>query len=376
MPLFDDSFEQEDEQNRKHHYVSTYVYSLADCFRRNIPVISIEFNPPPVPELQKQDFEYWQELKDPDEVDQKILKSLGNKLKMMKNCRQIGSFLSVTDSAAGILRMHNLDMMRLLGDATFTEKWFDSPPIVWEPRRTILHLTRNHTISWLRHYLERCAALGFNQLLLITGDPLKEVRFKPILSEQALELNKTEEDNFRLKNSIEMLRFVRAVRPDFYIGACHNPFMKKVVAEKHFLKKLEAGSEFFISQPVSYYDECWQAMADFETFRKENDIHAPMILGVFNYAVPVGKKGYKEETFMKRYKFWKKLFGFVPEGVRADYDSGLNGTEILARSINKLKRMGHYHFDVMNAEKNGWSVLKSGQRLAHESDRLTGQFDN
>jgi 5,10-methylenetetrahydrofolate reductase len=138
---------------------------------------------------------------------------------------------------------------------------------------------------------------------------------------------------------------------------------------------MSAGTRFLITQPVSYYDECWRVMDDFASFCEQQDIAVPVVLGVFNYSVPCGTKGFREEVFQKRYKFWKRLFGFVPEGVRADYEKGLNGIEILARSINKLMQKGYYHFDVMNAERHGATVLQNRQRLTHESDRLSGSFD-
>ena len=352
-----------------------YVYSLSDALQRRIPVTSIEYNPPVVSCLEKQDLAYWQGLNEPDEEDLKILKSLKAKIKSMGTCRQIGSFMSITDSAAGRLRMHNLTLLQLLSDARFVQRWFDSLPVTWDESHVIIHLTRNHSICWLRGFLESCRKLGFTQLLLITGDPLKEVRFRTVTAEQAFLLKGEEAKQFRLKNSIEMLKFVSAEAPEFFIGACHNPFLKKEAAHKHLMNKVNAGAQFIITQPVSYYDECWRVMGEFESFFKHQQLQIPIILGVFNYAVPQGKQGYRPDLFEKRYKLWKRLFGFVPSGVRKDYELGLNGIEILAKSINKLKRMGYYHFDVMNAERNGWTVLKKGMRFTHELDRLSGARD-
>lgn len=373
MPLFNESYEAQ--QKDRHHQVMNYVYCLKDSFERDIPVTSIEFNPPIVSGLDKQEDDYWVNLTEANEEDAKLLKGLKARAKGMQKCLEIGAFMSITDSAAGLLRMHNLTMIRLLQDRAFMRRWLDMDPLVFEPARTVIHLTRNHTIRWLDTFLEDCRRLDFRQLLLITGDPLKEVRFRPVVADTAMAMEGEDLDNHRLKNSVELLKYIGAKAPKMYLGAAHNPFMKATVAGKHLLRKVDAGAKFFVTQPVSYYEECWAAIADFEAFKKEHDIQMPVVLGVFNYSVPVGKKGFKEASFEKRYKFWKKLFGWVPDGVRKDYESGLNGAEILARSINKLKRMGYYHFDVMNAEKNGWAVIKNGQRFAHEQDRLTGTFD-
>ncbi|MDJ0836415.1 MAG: methylenetetrahydrofolate reductase [Acidobacteriota bacterium] len=353
-----------------------YVYSLEDCFRRCIPVTSIEFNPPPVSTPVKQQADYWLNLENPDEEDRKILKTMKAKIKAMIRCRHSGSFMSVTDSAAGIPRINNLEMLRLFEDPGFCRRHLDQAPAGWEHKRVILHLTRNHSVAWTRAFLKRVRSLGFDQLLLITGDPLKDVRLKTVTAEDALTLDETAAREVRLKNSIELLRFVQAVEPDLYPGAAHNPFMKREVAHKHLLNKVDAGARFLITQPVSYYDECWRVMAEFEEFRKQRQIDIPIILGVFNYAVPCTSHGYKPEVFEKRHKFWKKLFGFVPTGVRTDYDLGLNGIEILARSINKLKRMGYFHFDVMNAERNGYSVVLKGRNFTRELDRLVGVFQH
>ena len=125
MPLFNESYEEQ--QSHHHHYHTSYVYSLADCFSRKIPVISIEFNPPPISSFEKQEAAYWQNLsKIQDEEDAKIIKSLRLKIQGMKKCQEFGSFISLTDSAAGILRMHNLTLIRLFSDASFTEKWLES----------------------------------------------------------------------------------------------------------------------------------------------------------------------------------------------------------------------------------------------------------
>ncbi len=374
MPIFNESYEVK--QHGKHHRHKRYVYSLADCFQRGLPVTSIEFNPPPVSSLEKQELDYWRRLETPDPEDLKIFKSLKGKIKSIQRCRSNDAFASITDSAAGILRMHNLTMIALLSDPVFTERHLKAPPIVFEPRRTIIHLTRNHNIPWLEEFIIRCKSLGFWQILVITGDPLKEVKFKPVTAEQALALHQGEGAEFRLKNSVELLTYLQAREPDFFMGVGHNPFMKRVVAEKHFMAKVHAGSRFVITQPVSYYDECWSVMDEFAQFRKTSEVDIPIILGVFNYSVPCNNKGFREEIFQKRYKLWKRLFGYVPEGVRQDYDRGLNGVEIMARSINKLSRMGYHHFDVMNAERNGSAVLENRRRMAHESDRISGMDED
>ena len=369
MPLFNEQPDA-DRTSKPHHY----VYSLEDCFQRGIPVTSIEFNPGPVSTLEKQELKYWRELNEPDEEDLKIIRGLKSKYKSLLRCREVDAFQSITDSAAGILRMHNLTLMTLLSDPEFTSRWLQQPPLVWEPRRTIIHLTRNHSVKWVKEFLDRIHHLGFNQLLIITGDPLKEVRYKPVTADEAFDLNEEGVAQFRLKNSVELLRFVTRYKPDMYVGVGHNPFLKKEVAEKHLLRKLEAGSQFIITQPVAYYDECWQFMDLFD-FCRRSEVDIPVILGVFNYAAPCNHLGVVEEGFQKRHKMWKKLFGFVPQGVRVDYDRGLNGIEILARSINQLKRKGYFHFDVMNAERSGARVLRNRQRLTHESDRIAGVFD-
>jgi len=374
MPFFNEDHEAKCFE--QHHRQMDYIYSLNDSLERRIPVTSIEFNPPPVSRLAKQEAEYWLQLQQPDEEDVKILKALKTKLKALARCHRSGVFISITDSAAGILRMHNLTLLRLLHNQAFTDTWLDSVPIIWEQKRTILHLTRNHSFAWLRHFLAQASSLGFNQLLLITGDPLTQIRLKTVTAQEALQLPEEQAALYRPKNSIEMLHFIDAVAPDFFTGVCHNPFLRKEAAHKHLLKKVAAGARFIITQPVSYYEECWRVMADFDAFQKDQHLNVPVILGVFNYHVPCNASGYKAETFEKRYKFWKKLFGYVPEGVRLDYDMGLNGVEILARSINKLKRMGHFHFDVMNAERNGWTVINKGKSFVHELDRLVGVFDH
>lgn len=372
MPLFN-----EDAERNDHHFqgnANTLVHSLEDTFRRQIPVSSIEFNPPPVANLAQREYDYWIHLTDPSLEDRKILKSLKGKYKALKASMAKGTFVSVTDSAAGVLRIHNMAMIRLLADPTFTRKHFSGDPLVWEPRRTIVHLTRNHSITWLRQLLDRCNREGFHNILAITGDPLREVRLKGITADQVKDLSLQELETHRPKNSVELIRFIKTECPHFYVGVGHNPFMRSNAGNKHLMNKVSAGAQFIITQPVSYYEECWQAVATFADFRKQEGLSLPVVLGVFNYFVPCNDQGYEPEKFEKRYLFWKKLFGFVPDGVRKDYDMGLDGIEILARSIGKLKRMGYFHFDVMNAEKHGADMVHNEMRMAHEQDRLLGAF--
>ncbi|CAM2067963.1 Methylenetetrahydrofolate reductase [Sulfidibacter corallicola] len=355
----------------------TIVVSLEDAFARNLPVTSIEYNPPPVSDPRKQDLEYWKTLQTPDMEDEKILRQLRGKLTMLRLCHERNrGFVSLTDSAAGIRRLHNLTLIRFFSDAELTHRWFSQPPIVWEPRRVILHVTRNHDLDWLRRYLAQLGRQGFGNLLLISGDPLKGMKLPTVTGERAISASSKEARSLRLKSSVDLLKFVADFENSFFLGAGHNPFLKASAGQRHLQRKCEAGSKFFITQPVSYYAECWQAMSDLKSFCEAQRIEQPFILGVFNYSVPCNALGYRAETFEKRRAFWKKLFGFVPQGVRADYDRGLDGNEILARSINKLRRMGYFHFDVMNAEKRGWRVIRDEQRLLHESDRLAGVFDS
>lgn len=372
MPLFNEDVARDTPQFQTN--AQTLVHSLEDTFNRQIPVSSIEFNPPPVSTLERREFEYWFHLKDPDLEDRKTLRSLKGKFKALRAAMDKGTFVSITDSAAGVLRIHNIAMMRLLADPTFTHHHFKADPLVWEPRRTIVHLTRNHSIVWLRAFLQRCHRDGFHNILAITGDPLKEVRLKGVTADQVDDLDEEALTTHRLKNSVELVAFIKKEFPECYVGVGHNPFMRNNAGNKHLLNKVAAGAQYVITQPVSYYEECWQAVADFADFRKQEALSLPVVLGVFNYFVPCGDDGYEPEKFEKRYKFWKKLFGFVPEGVRKDYDMGLDGIEILARSIGKLKRMGYFHFDVMNAEKHGADMVDNEMRMAHEQDRLLGAF--
>ena len=373
MPFFNET----DAPNQAAHppRLASYVHSLEDSFRQNIPVTSVEFNPPPVSSMEKQETAYWLDLAKPDKEDKTILKGLRAKIKALRRCHRIDSFISVTDSAAGVLRLHNLSMIRLLTDSVFMDRHFKSAPLIWEPRRTIIHLTRNHDIAWLRSFLNACLRLNFKNLLVITGDPLKEIRLNPVTAAEAGVLSPDEESSYRLKNSVELLKFIATSFPQFYVGVGHNPFLNLTAAGNHLRRKAEAGARYIITQPVSYYEECWRVIRTFESFRAESAIDIPVVLGVFNYYVPCGNLGFNPEEYVKKHRFWKKLFGFVPDGVRQDYEWGMNGIEILARSITKLKRMGYYHFDVMNAERQGWSVVINEQRLAHESNRIEGAFD-
>jgi len=348
-----------------------WVYGLRECFSRSIPVVTVEFNPPPVNDEAKKMASYWVAGNDDDS---RVLRMLRSKLRHIGRNLSDHNFVSVTDSAAGTHRIHNLDMVDLLSDPEFTQRHLSLKPIRWEPQRTLLHLTRNHSVAWIESYLNRCRALGFENLLLITGDPLKGARLPSRSFEQVISTSRAEWSGIRLKNSVELLKFVRRLAPDLFVGAAHNPFISSAAVMRHLQRKIDAGAQFLVTQPVAYYDSCWFHMERFESYRQTHFPHVPMICGVFNYFVPCTSIGFREEDFEKRYRFWKRLFSFVPDEVRRDYERGLNGIEIMARSIQKLKRLGFYHFDVMNAEKAGGTVVMNSRRFHHETDRISGGF--
>ncbi len=369
MPLRLDS----DQPSRRQSSDQRWSLSLRDCFERRIPVTCVEFNPPVVESADKQGSHYWRFLEQMSADDMRIIKSLKKKYRYVKDNLDRGHFLSITDSAARQRRIHNLSIVRLFTDPVFTMRHFGQPALAFEPSRTILHLTRNHTISWTERFLRHCDRHGYSNLLIITGDPLPDMNLPTVDAESALLMSESDRGTHRIKNSIELVKWVRERDPKLYVGVAHNPFRGQS-ALKHYLRKLEVGAQFAVTQPVAYYTESWRFMQAFVDAIKDEPHKIPLVLGVFNYFVRSDSQGVDDEEFRTKNAFWKKLFGFVPQGVREDYDRGLDGLEILARSIQKLKQLGYFHVDVMNAERMGHRIIEKTRRIVHEGDRLNGSL--
>lgn len=364
MPLRIDT----DLHARTHQIGHQWSLALMDCFERKIPVTCVEFNPPVV-EPHQQGSDYWLNLADPSPSELKVLRLLGKKFRYIKNNLDRGHFISITDSAARQSRIHNLSMIRLLSEAAFTQRHYQANPIRFDPTRTILHLTRNHSVAWTERFLANCKRHGYVNLLLITGDPLATKNLPGVTLERAIELTSSESESHRLKNSIELLHWTRRHHPELNLGVAHNPF-RGDSALRHFDRKVDAGAQFVITQPVAYYDDSWAFMSDFAAHLSQCQRALPVVLGVFNYFVPCHARGVDESEFERRSAFWKRLFGYVPGGVQMDYKRGLDGLEILGRSIQKLKQRGFFHVDVMNAERMGHGIIEQTRRIIHEGDRL------
>ncbi|MCB1044434.1 MAG: methylenetetrahydrofolate reductase [Acidobacteria bacterium] len=363
MPLRLDSDERRDWQRK----IGPWTLSLQDCFERRNPVTCVEFNPPVVSCKDKQGSHYWRHLERVEGEDVGVIKQLKAKYRALKSNIERGHFISITDSAARQQRIHNLSMVRLLTDSQFTKRHFEGEALVLDPSRTVLHLTRNHSVAWTDRFLRHCCRHGFSNLLIITGDPLPDMKLPTCEEDEAELLLGRERELKRLKNSVALTAYVKRVQPEFFVGVAHNPFRGPL---NHYQRKLQAGAQFAVTQPVAYYAESWQHMERFEQERRELGPEIPVVVGVFNYFVPCDAHGFNANDFEHRQAFWKKLFGYVPSGVRQDYERGLDGVEILARSIQKLKQIGYFHVDVMNAERSGHQIIEQAKRIVHEGDRL------
>lgn len=145
--------------------------------------------------------------------------------------------------------------------------------------RSLVHLTcRDRNLIGLQSHLLGLHALGIRDLLAITGDPARVGDFPGATSVYDL-------------SSFDLIRFIKQLneglsfsgqslggKTDFSVGAAFNPNVKYLdKAVLRMEKKIEAGADFFMTQPV-YSEEKIR-----EVYELTKHIKQPIYLGIMPF---------------------------------------------------------------------------------------------
>jgi len=108
--------------------------------------------------------------------------------------------------------------------------------------QVMIHLNTFHTLSDLRWILDSCAELGIKEILVVSGDGSPRLpRLKP--SEIACSSASV--------TSVELIAYIRRIYGnEFIIGAAFNQYEPEEHEIFKLDRKIEAGAEFMITQPM------------------------------------------------------------------------------------------------------------------------------
>lgn len=109
--------------------------------------------------------------------------------------------------------------------------------------QVMIHLNTFHSRSEFMEILDTCAEMNVRTLLVISGDGSSRL---PKLSPSDIGMN-----NCETVTSVELLRFIRHAYGDtFQLGAAFNQYEPPEHERGKLARKLDAGIDFVITQPV------------------------------------------------------------------------------------------------------------------------------
>ena len=135
----------------------------------------------------------------------------------------------ITDNAMGLLTFQGHETIEHLGLRVL-------------PEQVILHLNTFHSKRDLDALLAQCEAMGFKYFLIVSGDGSYRL---PKLSPDDLSISGT-----AAVTSVDLIKHIRKRCPQFVLGAAFNPYEPPEEEFAKLERKLEAGAEFIITQPI------------------------------------------------------------------------------------------------------------------------------
>lgn len=142
---------------------------------------------------------------------------------------EAGHVVCLTDNAMGNPAFQGHELIRELG-------------LTVPAGRVMVHLNTFHTRKELHEIVDTCAELGVGELLIVSGDGSARL---PKLKPADLEADVPG------VTSVELLIYLRKHYGDiFRYGAVFNQYEPREHEKEKLRRKLEAGAEFIITQPV------------------------------------------------------------------------------------------------------------------------------
>lgn len=173
---------------------------------------------------------YHVEILPPKQESEKLEADLTLFAEKYNRVMESGYWACITDNAMGHLSFQGTEVIEELGLEVF-------------PHQVMIHLNTFHTHEDLHHILDFCQSKGILNLLIITGDGSDRL---PKL--QPSDIGATGVESV---TSVELLKYISKEYPDvFSLGVAFNPYEPQDHEFEKMQRKMAAGAEFVITQPV------------------------------------------------------------------------------------------------------------------------------
>jgi len=177
---------------------------------------------------------YHIELLTPKQNTEDLDGDLGKFAEKYETIMNAGFMACITDNPMGHLSFQATDILPELG-------------LKVDPDRLMIHLNTFHTKEALDQILTTAQKMGAKYLLVISGDGSERL---PKLAPEALGLN------INAVTSVELLAYIKKAYPGvFRCGVAFNPYEPQDHEIEKMRRKIEAGAEFIVTQPVLGKDE-------------------------------------------------------------------------------------------------------------------------
>lgn len=156
---------------------------------------------------------------------------------------QAGCGLSIPDNPMGNLRVGALEAMELLD-------------LSYDPGRVMINLNTFHTKDELDSMLKEALGAGISHLLVVRGDGGPAL---PRLDPTAIG------GSFNVASSADLIDFINRTYPgEFVLGAAFNHYNAIDAELARLRKKIAAGAQFVVTQPVIGKDKRLDRLRDLE----------------------------------------------------------------------------------------------------------------
>ncbi len=169
------------------------------------------------------------ELLTPKQNSQKLDEDLERFAEKYTKILESGYVACITDNPMGLLSFQATEVIPEL-----------ELPV--EPEQLLIHLNTFHTREHLDGILRQAADMGVKYLLALSGDGSERL---PKLTAETIGIP------CNTVTSVELLRYIDSAYPGtFTCGVAFNPYDPPEHAFAHMERKVDAGAQFIITQPV------------------------------------------------------------------------------------------------------------------------------
>lgn len=173
---------------------------------------------------------YHVEILPPKQNTEKLEKDLERFETKYTRVMESGYCACITDNAMGNLSFQGTEMIEEL-----------ELPV--EPEQVMIHLNTFHTKEDLDNILTTCISKGIKYLLIVSGDGSERL---PKLEPEDIGVS-----DVKSVTAVELLKYINKQYPDkFVLGVAFNPYEPEDHEFDKLDKKIAAGAEFIITQPL------------------------------------------------------------------------------------------------------------------------------